>query len=176
MELPSTNDEQIAQFQAEYQAAFNAGSQDELESAKLRWVGYSAVAHAYALAAPQPLPDRPLQQLCTQHIPLIKPWIHACMACRFIWALVHNTSRTNQQRGLDLAAAALENDQQTPDQDRELRYYLSGVFVGGWGQQGPGSSRSGMLDPRLLHLHQPASVWPTPPSPPTMQGTEECCM
>lgn len=40
---------------------------------------------------------------------------------------VHSTSRTNQQRGLDLAAAALENDHQTPDQDRELRYFLSGV-------------------------------------------------
>lgn len=42
MELPSTSDEQIAQFQAEYQAAFNAGSQDELESAKCRW-GVEAV-------------------------------------------------------------------------------------------------------------------------------------
>lgn len=39
---------------------------------------------------------------------------------------VHNTTRTNQQRGLDLAAAALDNDHQTPDQDRELRYYLAG--------------------------------------------------
>jgi hypothetical protein len=36
MELPSTNDDQIAQFNAEYQAAFNAGSQDELEGAKCR--------------------------------------------------------------------------------------------------------------------------------------------
>jgi hypothetical protein len=36
MELPSTNDDQIAQFNAEYQAAFNAGSQDELEAAKCR--------------------------------------------------------------------------------------------------------------------------------------------
>jgi hypothetical protein len=36
MELPSTSDDQIAQFQAEYQAAFNAGSQDELEAAKCR--------------------------------------------------------------------------------------------------------------------------------------------
>lgn len=37
MELPSTSEDQIAQFQAEYQAAFNAGSQDELEAAKCRW-------------------------------------------------------------------------------------------------------------------------------------------
>lgn len=58
------------------------------------------------------------------------------MAYRFIWALVHNTSRTNQQRGLDLAAAALDNDQQTPDQDRELRYYLSGVSLCVGGGQG----------------------------------------
>jgi hypothetical protein len=41
---------------------------------------------------------------------------------------VHNTNRTNQQRGMDLAAAALDNDHQTPDQDRELRYYLAGVL------------------------------------------------
>lgn len=40
---------------------------------------------------------------------------------------VHNNTRTNQQRGLDLAAAALDNDHQTPDQDRELRYYLAGL-------------------------------------------------
>jgi hypothetical protein len=36
MELPATSDEQVAQFMAEYQAAFNAGSQEELEAAKAR--------------------------------------------------------------------------------------------------------------------------------------------
>eukprot|EP00775_Hariotina_reticulata_P006074 gene6074-6313_t len=77
--LPVTTDEQVAQFQAEYQAAFNTGSQDELEGAK----------------------------------------------CRLIWALVHSMTRTNQQRGLDLAQAALDNDTRTTDQDRELRYLLA---------------------------------------------------
>eukprot|EP00878_Enallax_costatus_P005214 GHUV01005480.1.p1 GENE.GHUV01005480.1~~GHUV01005480.1.p1 ORF type:complete len:152 (+),score=43.82 GHUV01005480.1:278-733(+) len=77
--LPCTTDEEVSQFQAEYQAAFAAGSQDELEAAK----------------------------------------------CRLIWALVHCNTRTNQQRGLDLAQAALDNDQRSQDQDRELRYYLS---------------------------------------------------
>jgi hypothetical protein len=36
--LPVTTDEQVAQFQAEYQAAFNTGSQGDLEGAKCRWV------------------------------------------------------------------------------------------------------------------------------------------
>ncbi|KAF8066191.1 FIS1A [Scenedesmus sp. PABB004] len=45
--------------------------------------------------------------------------------CRLIWALVHADSRAHQQRGADLAAAALDNDQRTQDQDRELRYYLA---------------------------------------------------
>ncbi|WIA34056.1 hypothetical protein OEZ86_012434 [Tetradesmus obliquus] len=71
--------DQVAQFQAEYQAAFQSGSQDELEAAK----------------------------------------------CRLIWALVHSTTRSNQQRGLELAQAALDNDQRSQDQDRELRYYQS---------------------------------------------------
>lgn len=44
MELPSTSDDQIAQFQAEYQAAFNAGSQDELEAAKCRWENFLLLA------------------------------------------------------------------------------------------------------------------------------------
>lgn len=47
-------------------------------------------------------------------------------ACRLIWALVHSTTRSNQQRGLELAQAALDNDQRSQDQDRELRYYQSG--------------------------------------------------
>lgn len=47
--------------------------------------------------------------------------------CRLIWALVHCNTRTHQQRGLDLAQAALDNDQRSQDQDRELRYYLAGV-------------------------------------------------
>jgi hypothetical protein len=47
--------------------------------------------------------------------------------CRLIWALVHSTTRSNQQRGFELAQAALDNDQRSQDQDRELRYYQSGV-------------------------------------------------
>lgn len=46
--------------------------------------------------------------------------------CRLIWALVHSPVRANQQRGLDLALAALDNDQRTQDQDRELRYFSAG--------------------------------------------------
>lgn len=50
-------------------------------------------------------------------------------ACRLIWALVHCNTRSNQQRGLDLAQAALDNDQRSQDQDRELQYYLAGERV-----------------------------------------------
>jgi hypothetical protein len=48
------------------------------------------------------------------------------MCRRLIWALAHSTVRADQQRGLDLAQAALDNDARTQDQDRELRYFLAG--------------------------------------------------
>ncbi|KAI8467546.1 MAG: hypothetical protein J3K34DRAFT_430089 [Monoraphidium minutum] len=46
LSLPVTTDEQVAQFQAEYQSAFSGGSQQELESAKCRLVW--ALVHAAA--------------------------------------------------------------------------------------------------------------------------------
>lgn len=65
---------------------------------------------------------------------------------------VHNTTRTNQQRGLDLAAAALDNDHQTPDQDRELRYYLAGERTEAAAQERVVSACS-----RSFHVH--SSPW-----------------
>jgi hypothetical protein len=57
-------------------------------------------------------------------------------------------TRTNQQRGLDLAQAALDNDTRTTDQDRELRYLLAGVATG------PGSLLLLTAMPRLCHASQ----------------------
>jgi len=62
-----------------------------------------------------------LQKTMSRHQVAIQPGVPCGFAMQ-----VHSTTRTNQQRGLDLAAAALDNDQQTPDQDRELRYYTAG--------------------------------------------------
>jgi hypothetical protein len=78
--------------------------------------------HAYAPATCLPIFCF-LTELLAQHLDttrLVSP------ACRLIWALVHSTTRSNQQRGLELAHAALDNDQRSQDQDRELRYYQSG--------------------------------------------------
>ena len=49
---------------------------------------------------------------------------------RLIWALVHSGSRTNVQRGLDLARAALDSDQRSAEQDRELKYYAAVALYG----------------------------------------------
>ncbi|GBF95357.1 hypothetical protein Rsub_07785 [Raphidocelis subcapitata] len=47
--LPATTDEQVAQFQAEYSAAFGGSNQEELESAKCRLIW--ALAHHTASRA-----------------------------------------------------------------------------------------------------------------------------
>lgn len=199
MELPSTSDEQLTQMSAEYQAAFNSGSQNELEAAKCRCARQQRGVET-CVARKTADSERGAWMLCSPTVPLHQPtWlllllllcllllylslcIHALR--RFIWALVrrpgwvgsgagslrrscwqahplpyerfcaacqhptytcycvnlimlrvsllvccsvqvHNNTRANQVRGLDLAAAALENDARSADQDRELRYYLA---------------------------------------------------
>ncbi len=67
--LPCTNDEQVAQFQAEYQAAFNAGSQDELEAAKCRYglvviVAYVAVLVCVACISKEHFQRGPFSRYC----------------------------------------------------------------------------------------------------------------
>lgn len=149
MELPSTNDEQIAQFQAEYQAAFNAGSQDELESAKLRWAGVGVLsAHAYVLAALPLLPKQTsATALDTEHTPhaALDPCMHG-LQVHLGPGAQHVSHQPAARPGPSSSSLGERPADARPGQGAAV-LPVRCVCVHGRGKEGPGSS--GMLNPRL---------------------------
>jgi hypothetical protein len=147
--LPVVEDEMVAQFQADYDTAFNSGTEEELNSAKMR------CGPRISAAGSRGGPARPEARFRS-------PLAHRAARRRLIWAMVHSSRNLHVERGLHLARTTLEYQ----GADRELEYMIAGARRGP-----PRRARSPPTAAAAAGSRRPARPAPPPaaPLPPSAQ-------